>query len=162
MTERIRWSFVQLCCAISLVCPVIATPRTYQFWEHSESVNMPKTIESPAKCGVHAVIWFLYSEQVTRNVVLRYCPSSWQCSAAATKRLLKCLITHHHSPGLCSLWFSPLSSYEMVIGGQHFWHNELQTSIENWLKAQVAGFYDEDIGKWYHATKNVYNRASTM
>ena len=28
-----------------------------------------------------------------------------------------------------------------------FWHNELQTSVENYLKAQAAGFYDEGIGK---------------
>ena len=28
-----------------------------------------------------------------------------------------------------------------------FWHNELQTKVENWLKAQAAGFYDEGVGK---------------
>ena len=48
----------------------------------SEPVNMPKTIEPPAKCAVRAVIRFLYSEKATRNVVLRYCPSPWQYSAA--------------------------------------------------------------------------------
>ena len=78
-TVRIRWSFEQMCCAMSLVCPSIAT---HQFWARSEPVNMPKTIESPAKCGVRVVIRFLYSEQATRNVFLRYCPYSWQCSAA--------------------------------------------------------------------------------
>ena len=81
-TVRIRWSFAQMCCAMSLVCPSIATHRTCQFWARNDPVNMPKTIESHAKCGVRAVIWFLYSEQATRNVVLRYCPSSWQCSSA--------------------------------------------------------------------------------
>ena len=71
-----------MCCAMSLVCPPIATHHTCQFWVRNEPVNMTKTIKSPAKCGVHAVIWLLYSQQTTRNVVLRYCPSSWQCSAA--------------------------------------------------------------------------------
>ena len=80
-TVRIRWSSVQMCCAMSLVCLSIATHRTCQFWARSEHVNVHKTIQSPAKCGVCAVIRFLYSEQATRNVVLRYCPSSWQCSA---------------------------------------------------------------------------------
>ena len=32
----------------------------------------------------------------------------------------KCLITHHHPPGLGTLWFSALSSYETVVGEQHF------------------------------------------
>ena len=27
------------------------------------------------------------------------------------------------------------------------WLNELQTSVENWLKAQAAGFYTEGAGK---------------
>ena len=81
-TVRIRWSFAQMCCAMSLVCPSIATYRACQLWARSEPVNMPKTIESPAKCEVRAVIRFLNSEQATRNVVFRYCPSSWQCSAA--------------------------------------------------------------------------------
>ena len=80
-TVRIRWSFAQLCCTMSLICLSITTHHTCQFWVHSEPINMPKTIESPNKCGVRAIIRFLYSEQVTRNVVLRYCPSSWQCSA---------------------------------------------------------------------------------
>ena len=68
-TVRIKRSFVQMSCAMSLVCPSIATHCTCQFLVRSEPINMPKTIESPAKCGVHAVIRFLYSEQVTRNVV---------------------------------------------------------------------------------------------
>ena len=82
-TVRIRWSFIQMCCTMSLVCPSITTHRTCQFWMRSEPLNMPKTIESRAKCGVRAVIRILYSEQATRNVVLRYCcSSSRQCSAA--------------------------------------------------------------------------------
>ena len=80
-TLGIRWSFTQMCCAMSLVCPSIATHCTCQFWARSEPVNMPKTIESPDKCGVGAVIRFLYSEQVTSIVVHRHCPSSWHCSS---------------------------------------------------------------------------------
>ena len=128
-TVRIRWSFTQMCCAMSLVCPSIATHRTCQFWARSEPVNMPKTIVSPAKCGVRNVIRFLYSEQTTRNAVLRHCPSSWQCSAAfcsCNKEALwcvfygKCLITHYDPLRLGSLWFSSLSSYGTVVGRQHF------------------------------------------
>ena len=99
-TVRIRWSFVQMCCAMSLVSTSIATHRICQFWAHSEPINM------------RAVIQFLYSEQAMRNVVLRYCPSSWQYSAAY------CSCNKEAPPGLDSLWFSSLSSYETVIGGQ--------------------------------------------
>ena len=86
-----RLTFAQMCCAMSLVCPSIATHRTCQFWAHSEPVNMPKTIESPTRCGVHAVILFLYSEQATRNVVFRYCPFHDN----AIKRLLKSFRWEH-------------------------------------------------------------------
>ncbi|GBN90237.1 hypothetical protein AVEN_24775-1 [Araneus ventricosus] len=34
------------------------------------------------------------------------------------------------------------------LGGQNFaTDNELQTSLQNWLKTQAAAFYDEGIGK---------------
>ena len=61
-TVRIRRNFTQMCCAMCLVCPSSATHRTCQFWSHNEPINMPKTIESPAKCGESAVIQFLYAE----------------------------------------------------------------------------------------------------
>ena len=169
-TVRIRWSFMQMCCAASLVFPLIVSHPTCQFWERSEHINMPRTIESPAKCEVRAVIRFLYSEQAMRNVI-RHCPSSWQCLAAHC-------ICNKEAPmvfsmgsvwsptiqsGLDSLWFSCLSLYETVIGGQHYGtDNELQTRVENWLKAQTAGFYDEHIRSCYHARKNVYVGAVTM
>ena len=125
-TVEIIWSFAQMCCAISLACPSIATHRTCQFWARSEPVNMPKTIESSAKCGVHAVIRRLYSEQATRNVFLRYCPS-WQCSAVYCSY-------NKEAPeafSMGSVWsptiicpnlapcffFSSLSSFETVVGG---------------------------------------------
>ena len=126
-TVRIRWRFEQMCCAMSLVCPSIATRRTCQVWARSEPVSMPKTIESPAKCGARAVIWHLYSEQVTRNVVLRYCPS-WQYSAA----YCSCNKEAPEAFSMGSAW-SPiiirpdlapcdfhLSSYETIVWGQHF------------------------------------------
>ena len=81
-TARIRPSSAQMCCAMSPVCLSIATHRTCQFWADSDPVNMAKTIESPAKRGVRAVIRFLYSEQATRNDILRYFPTSWEYSAA--------------------------------------------------------------------------------
>ena len=59
--QWIRWSFAEICCAISLVCPSAAIHRTCQFWTRSEPWNMPKTVESPAKWGVRAVIRFFYS-----------------------------------------------------------------------------------------------------
>ena len=43
-----------------------------------------------------------------------------------------------------------------------FWHNELQTSVENWLKAQAAGLYDEGIGKFLPRYEKVYVGESTM
>ena len=35
-------------------------------------------------------------------------------------------------------------------------------SIENWLKAQAAGFYDEGIGKLVPHYEKIYVGASTM
>ena len=160
-----------MCCAMSLVCPLIATHHTCQFWARSEPINMLKTIESPAKCGVCAVISFLYSEQVTRNVVLRCCPSSWQCSRHTLQLQQrgswsvfngKCLITHHHLPGLGSQWFSSLSSYETVVGGQHFSTTSCKPAQRiGWQHRQLASM-TRVLESWYHATKNVYVGASTM
>ena len=140
-----------MCCATSLVCSSIATHRRCQFSARSEPVNIPKTIESPAKCGVRAVIRFLYSEQATRNVVLSYCPSSWQCSAAysscnkeAPEAFSMVSVSHPPSSARTSLPVFFMSFH--VWNGSRmttFWHNELQTSVENWLKAQAVGFYDE-------------------
>ena len=131
-----------MCCPMSLVCPSFATHSTCQFWARSEPVNTPKTIEFPAKCGVHAVIRFLYSEKATRNVVLRCCPPSWQI-LGRTLQLLRsdsCSVFDlHHPPRPVSLLFSSLSWYETVVGGQHFGSmtcrpaSELAGSIGGWL-----------------------------
>ena len=77
-TVRIRWSFAQM----SLLCPSITTHRTCQFWVRSEPVNMPKTIRVSCQMWSACYNLILYSEKAMRNVVLMYCPSSWQCSAA--------------------------------------------------------------------------------
>ena len=126
---RIRWSVVQMCCAMSLVCPSIATHRTCQFWARSELVNMPKTIGSPTKCGELAVIRLLYfrtSDEECCSQVLSFFMTMLgrilQLQQRGSCNVFdgNCLITHHHPPGLGSLWFSSLSSYETVVGGQHF------------------------------------------
>ena len=160
-----------MCCAVSLVCPSNETHRTCQFWKLSDPVNMPKTIESPAKCGVRAEIRFPYSEQATRNVFLRYCPCSWQCSAAhcscnkeASWSVFdgKCLVTHHHPP---QTWLPVIFISFLVWNSRRrttFWQSELEIGVENWLNVQAAGFYDEGIGKLAPRCENVYVGASTM
>ena len=71
-------------------------------------------------------------------------------TAAATKRLLQRfrwkVFDHLTQPVLGSLIFIfPRMKRRL---GQHFvTDNELQTSVENWLKAEEAGFYEEGIGK---------------
>ena len=117
------------------------------------------------KCGVRAVIRFLYSEQATRNVVLRYC--SRPHTAAITKRLLKRFRweVFDHPPSSARTWLPVIFISFLVLNGRYrttFWQNELQTSVENCLKTQAVGFYDEVLKSWYHATKSVYNGASTM
>ena len=59
----------------------------------------------------------------------------------------KCLITHDN-PNLAPSGFNLFPHMKWCLGGQYFGiYNELQTSVENWLKAQAAGFYDKGIGK---------------
>ena len=144
-----------MCCAVFLVCLSIATYHTCQLWMHSEHIYMSKTIESPAKCDMGAVIKFLYSEQATRNVVIRHCPS-WQCLVAHCS-------CNKEAPAVFSMgrvWSPPYSldvapldfhlfpHMKRCLGGQHFGtDNEMQPSIEKWLKAQRTGFYDEGIVK---------------
>ena len=152
---RIRSSFAQIFCAISQY-PSIATHRTCQFWACTEPLNMPKTIESLAKCGVRAVIRFPYSEQTKRNVVLRYCPSSYQCSAAyrsCNKEAPEAFsMGSILSPTIIRPDLAPCVFHLITLWNgcrrTTFWHNELQTRLENWLKAQASGFYDESIGKF--------------
>ena len=137
-----------------LVCPSITTRRTCQHWARSEPVNMPKTIESPAKCGVRAVIRFIYFGTSDEE----FCPQILSFFMAILGRILqlqqrgswgvfvgKCLITHHLSRTWLSVIFIPFLVWN-CRRRTIFWHNELQISVENWLKAQAAGFYYE--GYW--------------
>ena len=100
----------QMCYAMSLVCPSIATQSTCQFWTSSERVNTTKTIESPAKCGVRAVIRFFIQNKwrgmLSPGVVLLH-DNARPHTADATKRLLKRfrweVFDHPPSSGLGSL-----------------------------------------------------------
>ena len=144
-----------MCCTMSLVCPSITTHRTCQLWARSESVNTPKTIESPAKCGVHTVIRLLYfrtSDEECCTQILSFFMTilgrilqlqqrgSWSVFDG------KCLITQSSARTCLPMIFISL----LVWNGLRWttiWHYELQTSAENWLQAQAAGFYDEGIVK---------------
>ena len=127
-TVRIRWIFVQLCCAKSLVCPSIATHRTCQFCARSEPVNMPKTIVSrqiwSACCN--SITLFRRRDEECCPQVLSYFLTMLGRTLQLQQRISwsifdgKCLITHHHPLGLGTLWFLSLSSYEPVVRGQHF------------------------------------------
>ena len=144
-----------MCCIMFLVCPSITTHWMCQFWAHNDPINMSKTIESSTKCEVHAVIRFLYSKQASRNAVLGiviFHDNAWPNTAAATKRLLKHFRweVFDHPPSSSRTWLPVIFISFVVWNGRRrttFWHNELLTSVENWLKAQAAGFYDESIGK---------------
>ena len=136
--------------------PSIASQRTCQFWARGEHVNMTKTVDSPAKCDVHAVIRFLYSEQVTRKIIVtRNCPSSWQRSVAHCSCNKK--VPAAFSMG--SVW-SPPYSPDVVLSDFHLYSDETvsrRTAFchRHWaadqcrelMKAQATGFYDEVIGK---------------
>ena len=53
-----------------------------------------------------------------------------------------------YRPNLEPSDFLLFAHMKRCLGGQHFsTDNELQTTVENWLKAQAAAFYDEGIGK---------------
>ena len=140
-----------------------------QFWACSEPVNMPKTIESPAKCGVHAVIRFLYSEKegmLSSGIVLLH-DNARPHTSAATKRFLKRFRweVFYHPSSSARTWLPVIFISFPIWNGRRrtkFWYNELQTSVKNWLETQAAGFYDEDIGKLVPRYENVYVGASTM
>ena len=73
-------------------------------------------------------------------------------TAAATKRFLKRFRWEmfDHPPSSTRTCLPMMFISFLVRNGRRrttFWHNELQTSVVNWLKAQAAGFYDEGIGK---------------
>ena len=88
-------------------------------------------------------------------------------TAAAIKRLLKRFRweVFDHPPSSFRTWLPVIFISFLVRNGRRrttFWHSELQTSLENWLNAQAAGFYDEGIGKLVPRYKKVYVGALTM
>ena len=73
-------------------------------------------------------------------------------TAAATKSLLKRFRweVFDHPPSSARTWLPVIFISFLVGNGRRrtrFWNNELQISVEDWLKAQAAGFYEEGIGK---------------
>ena len=144
-----------MCCAMSLVCPWITTHRTCEFWARSEPLNMPKTIVSRqmwSACCNSIPSFGKSNEECCPQVLSSFMPKPRPHTAAATKRLLKRFLWKEsdHLPSSARTWLPVIFIFFLVWNRCRrttFWHNELQTSIENWLKAQVAGFYDEGIGK---------------
>ena len=54
-----------------------------------------------------------------------------------------------HLPSSARTWLPVIFISFLVCNGRRrstFCHTELQTSVENWLNAEAAGFYDESIG----------------
>ena len=144
---------------MSLGCQSIATHRTCQFWARSEPVNMPKAIESPGKCGVRAVFRFFYSGKATKNVGLRYCPSSWQCSAAQCS----CNKEAPEAFWTGSVWSHTIIRTDLAPCDFHLFPRMKQSNEDDILaqwaaeqrRAQAAGFYGEGIGKLVKGKESV-------
>ena len=159
-----------MCCAMSLVYPSIATYRTCYFWKRSEPVSMSKTI-------VSCQMWSACCNSIPlfRTSDEEYCPQVLSFFMTMLGRMLqvqqrgswsvfygKCLITHHHPPGLGPMWFSSLSSYETVVGGQHFGTMSCRPALKIGWKHRSLASMTRVFKSWYHAAKNVYVGASTM
>ena len=132
-TVTITWSFAQMCCAMSLICPSIATHRTCQFWARIEPVNIPETIETSAKWGVRGVNRFLYSEQgrgiLSSGIVLLH-DNARPHTTAATKRHMKCFWweVFDHPPSYARTWLPVIFTsclFWNCRSRTEFWHNEL-------------------------------------
>ena len=88
----------------------------------------PKTMELSRQMWSVCCNTIPLFQKKTRNDVLRYCPSSWQCSfsycscnkEAPEAFSMGSVWSHRHLPRLGFLWFSSLSLYETVLGGWHF------------------------------------------
>ena len=143
-----------MCCAMSLVCPSIATHRTCQFWELSEPVNIAKTRVShqvwSAYCNLIPLFQNKRRGMLSSGIVLLH-DNARPHTTDATKRLVKRFRweVFDHPQSSARTWLSVIFISFFVWNGRRkttFWHNELQISVENWLKAQAAGFYGEGIG----------------
>ena len=137
------------------VCPSVATHRICQFWARSEPINISKTIVSlqmwSASCNSIPLFRKKRGGMLSSGIVLLH-ENARPHTAAATKRLLKRprWEVFDHPPSSSRTWLPVIFISFLVWNGRGrktFWHNELRTSVENWLKAQAAGFYDEGIGK---------------
>ena len=86
-------------------------------------------------------------------------------TAAAKKRLLqrvKCILSPYNSD-VAPCDFELFPRMKGCLAGQHYGTDiELQTSVENWLKAQVGGFYEEVIGKLVPRYEKCLRRSPTM
>ncbi|GBM92555.1 Histone-lysine N-methyltransferase SETMAR [Araneus ventricosus] len=85
-------------------------------------------------------------------------------TAVATTILLQCFgwgVFDHppYTPDLAPSDFHLFAHMKRWLGGQIFTtDNELQTSVQNWLKTQAAAFYDEGIGKLVPSYDKCMNR----
>ena len=144
-----------MCCAMSLVWPSIATHRTCQFWARSEPENMSKTIVSRqmwSACSNSIPLFRTSDEECCPPVLLFFMTMFGRILQLQTNRLLKRfrweVFDHPASP--VQTWHPVIFISFLVWNGLRkttFWQNELQTSVENWLKSQAAGFHDDGIGK---------------
>ena len=147
-TMRIRWSFAQMCCTISLVCPLIATHRICQFWAHSEPINMPKTIRVSCQmwnacCNSFPLFQNKQWGMLSSGIVLLH-DNARPHNAAATKRLLKRFRweVFDHPPSSTRTWL-PVIFISFLVWNSHrrttFWHRaadqhrELAESTGSWL-----------------------------
>ena len=158
-TVRISWSYAQMYCAMSLVCSSIATHLTCQFWARSEPVDMHKTTVSRqmwSEC-CNSIPLFIKCNEEFCPQVLTYMTNPRPHTAAATKRLLQRFRweVFGHPPSTARawpLWFSFLSLYETVVGGQLGTMSCRPTKRIGWKHRRLASM-TRVLENWYHATK---------
>ena len=87
ITVKIRWTYAQMCCAVSQICASISSHRICKFWARSEQVNMPKTIESPP--NVKFLLQFDFF--IRRGAMQRKFTDEWvMCTAKLSWVTAKC------------------------------------------------------------------------
>ena len=118
---RIRWSFAQMCCAMSLVCPPIATHRTCQFWARSEPVNTPKTIVSRQMWSAccNSIPLFRKIQGCCPQVLSFFMTVLGRILQLPTKRLLKRFRweVFDHSPSSARTWLPVIFISFLVWNG---------------------------------------------
>ena len=143
---------------------------TCQFPARSEPVNTPRTIVSCqmwSACCNSIPLFRTCDEECCPQVlsffmtILGRIPQlqqrgSWSVFDG------KCLI---NTPSSARTWIPVIFMSFLVWNGRRrttFRHIELQTNLENLLKALAAGFYDEGIGKFVPRYERCLRRASIM